>query len=349
MAEYNKRMHELDPLRRHLTKDELDQLESRPKTRLEKFLDVVICLLPIAAGCVALWEYNCVANLPGNETGTYYNYFLLFLMALAGLGFLAAMCGRKAFRWMRYKAPFYAFVFLVLAAYDWLTLKSGSLPLPYFPWLDQVITAAVEDHAYLLDCTKNSLILLFTGYFSGVGAGLVTGIACGCNKKINYWIEPFTRLLGAIPSTTWLPVVMVLASSLFKGSVFIIAMGVWYGVTISTVTGIVNIDRSYFEAARTLGVKGFGLVTRVAVPSALPSILGGMTHSMSTACTALIVAEMIGVESGLGWYIAWQKNWARYGNMYAALVVICVMFVLVNVVLSAARRWLLRWQEGGPR
>lgn len=330
---------------RRLTRDELAILESRPRTKFQKFLDYVVCFLPVVAGVVALWEYNCLPDLQGNTHGNDYNWFILALTGLALIGFLASFCGRRAFRWMRYKAPFYTFVFLALAGYDWLTLKTGGLPLPYFPWLDQMLEAAIADWAYLMDCAKNSLILLFTGYFIGVSVGLVTGIACGYNRNVNYWIEPFTRLLGAIPSTTWLPVVMVLAATLFRGSVFIIALGVWYSVTIATKTGITNIDPAYFEAARTLGVKGMRLVGTIAVPSALPNILQGMTQGMSTACVALMVAEMIGVESGLGWYITWQKSWARYGNMYAAVVAICVIFVLVNALLGAVRRYMLRWQE----
>ena len=174
----------------------------------------------------------------------------------------------------------------------------------------------------------------------------MTGVACGYNRRINYWIAPFMKLLGAIPSTTWLPVVMVLASTLFKGSVFIIALGVWFSVTIATQTGINNIDKSFFEAARTLGAEGSQLVFRIAIPFVMPNIFQGLTQGMSSACTALLVAEMIGVESGLGWYISWQKSWAQYGKMYAAIVLICVIFVVVNALLTFIRRRVLRWQEG---
>ena len=61
---------------------------------------------------------------------------------------------------------------------------------------------------------------------------------------------------------------MVLVSSLFKGSVFIIALGVWFALTIASSTGIQNVDKAYLEAARTLGAKGHQLVFRVAIPHA---------------------------------------------------------------------------------
>ena len=120
------------------------------------------------------------------------------------------------------------------------------------------------------------------------------------------------KLLGPIPTTTWLPLVMVLATSLFYGSVFIIALGVWYAVTISTITGILNVDKSNYEAAKTLGATSNQLITKIAIPSAMPNIFGGLTIGMSSACTALLIAEMLGVESGLGWYITWKKSWAEY-------------------------------------
>ena len=139
---------------------------------------------------------------------------------------------------------------------------------------------------------------------------------------------------------------MVIASSLFAGSVFIIALGVWYSLTIATITGIRNIDRSFYDAAKTLGAKSYQLVLHVALPFAVPNILQGLTQGMSSACLALITAEMVGVESGLGWYVSWQKSWAQYGKMYAAIVVLCIVFVAVNWGLSKIRHKLLRWQEG---
>ena len=329
-----------------MTKEELQELENKPKTKKEIFMDWFICILPIICGIAAICEYLYVPNYK-NNTGTYtYVIFLGILVVCLLIFALVSIKNKKAFRTLRYKAPFYSLVFLLFLIYDYLTLKTATLMLPYFPWVDQILNALIEDHAYLAECVVSSLKLLFTGYFTGGFLGLITGIACGYSQKVNYWFNPFMKLLGAIPSTTWIPVVMVISSSLFKGSVFIIALGVWFAVTIATITGIHNIDKAYYEAARTLGAKNSQLIFRIAIPSALPNIFQGMIQAMSSACTALLVAEMIGVESGLGWYISWQKGWAQYGKMYAAIVLICVIFVIVNFALNLLKRKVLRWQEG---
>lgn len=326
--------------------EELLEQEEKGKIKREKNLDLLIQLSPFLMGVLALLEYFYVPNHQGFEASYVYAFFLLLLLLGNGTSFLLSFRGKRQRKNYLYHAPFRALVFFLFTLYDLLTLKSNILITPYFPSIDKVLSSMVQDRAYLWECTMSSLFLLFCGYFSGLIVGLLTGIACGYNKKINYWIEPFMKLLGSIPSTTWIPIVMVLATSLFRGSVFIIALGVWFSITLATITGIRNMDKSYYEAARTLGAKEKDLILEIAIPSALPSIFQGMVQAMSSACMALMVAEMIGVESGLGWYITWQKSWAEYGKMYGAIILICCIFVSVNFLLNSIKKRVLRWQEG---
>jgi NitT/TauT family transport system permease protein len=329
-----------------LTKNELEELERSPRTRAQIFLDRCICALPLAGGGLVLLEYYFVPNYGTNATTEVYAAFLSFFMTLLLAAFLFSFFSKAFFQGLRFRAPFYTLVFLIFAAWDYLTLKTGTLILPFFPWPDRILNAMIGDAEMLLDCVKNSLILLFSGYFLGSLAGLLTGIACGVSKKVNYWVSPIMKILGPIPSVTWLPIIVVVASSLFSGSVFLIALGVWYPVTLSTLTGISNIPKNRFEVARTLGATERQLIFRIAIPSALPNIFQGLTQGMSIACTALLVAEMMGVKSGLGWYITWQKSWAEFAKMYSAIILICLTFMGVNLVLTRLRKRILRWQEG---
>lgn len=247
---------------------------------------------------------------------------------------------------LRYKAPLYAALFLLLAGYDYLTLKTGILTQPFVPCMNSILNIAWEDKGYLIESTLHTLRLLFLGYFIGVALGLVTGITCGYSEKARYWINPIIKFLGPIPTSTWIPIVMVVAASLFKGAVFIIALGAWFAVTVASMTGISNVDKDFFEAARTLGASERQLVFKVAIPHAMPSILQGCTQAMSSACVAIMIAEMMGVKAGLGWYMTWAKSWASYDKMFAALFVICFIFTIVTKALDMIKRHVLRWQNG---
>jgi len=341
----------MDRTDKSFTKIELARLEAKEKTTAQKLLDILICLLPIVCGCIAIAEYLVVPdNMENPKPFTYFAAIICFMVLY--LVYFAVAAVRKlkgnefSLEHVRYKAPLYSVLFLLLALYDYLTLKTGILTQPFIPCMNSILNIAWEDRAYLFTSTLYTLRLLFLGYFIGVALGLVTGIACGYSRKVRYWIDPIINFLGPIPTSTWIPIIMVIAASLFRGAVFIIALGAWFAVTVASMTGISNVDKDYFDAARTLGTSNTQLVFRVAIPYAMPSIFQGCTQGMSSACTAIIIAEMMGVKAGLGWYITWAKSWSSYDKMYAALFIICIIFTIVTKLLYLVKKRVLRWQEG---
>ena len=303
-------------------------------------------ILPIIFGIFSILEYSYFPNYDKEMLATpVYLYFLISLLAIYVIFFIISFKNENLSENLAYKAPLFAFVFLLLTIYDLLTLKFAILPLPYFAWLDMIMNSMIADKGFLLESTFASLKLLFTGYFIGSIIGITTGIFAGYSKKVDYWVDPFLKLLGPIPTTTWIPVVMVLATSLFGGAVFIIGLGVWFQTTLATMTGIKNVDKSYYEAAKTLGASQNELVRKIALPSASPNIFQGLISAMSSACTSLIVAEMLGVESGLGWYITWKSSWADYSSMYGAIIILALTFIIVNVILKKISNKALSWQK----
>lgn len=334
-----------------LTRQQLRDLEAREKTTGQKVLDSIIVVLPVVCGMIAILEYMLIPN--GNQNQDIYTYLgLLIILSVAYIvymtvGGISKLRGNKnILEKCRYRAPLFSALFLLLAGYDYLTLKTGVLTQPFVPCMNYILNIAWDDKAYLIESTLHTLRLLFLGYFIGVSLGLVTGITCGYSKKVRYWIDPIIKFLGPIPTSTWIPIIMVVSTSLFGGAVFIIALGSWFAVTVASMTGISNVDKDFFEAARTLGAKERQLVFRVAIPHAMPSILQGCTQAMSSACTAIMVAEMMGVKAGLGWYMTWAKSWASYDKMFAALFVICFIFTVVTKILDLIKRRVLRWQNG---
>ena len=330
----------------NITVGELIELEEKPKTRLQTYVNRILCFFPVIAAVILLIQYYYVPdfglNIRTNVYPTIIGFFTLVLLGVFIIGFFR----KRVYKFLLKNAPIYTVAIFALILYDYNTLKTGKLMMPYFPWPDRILNAIIEDRRLLLDCISNSLILLFAGFFSGAIAGLITGVLTGWYKKVNYWVAPLLKIIGPIPSTTWLPIILIVASSLFKGSVFIIALGVWYPVTMTTFAGVSNVKKSFFEVAKTLGAKEPRLIFKVAIPAALPNIFQGLTQGLSVACTTLIVAEMMGVESGLGWYINWQRGWAEFAKMYSAVIIICLTFTTVNLIFGLIKKRALRWQEG---
>ena len=335
-----------------LTRQQLAEIEEKEKTPLQKLLDDIIVIMPILCGIISVLEYCLLPNNSANNNPLTYLVLLIILIIWYFVRMIIAFAKRthgdkQNYQKLRYKAPLNSALFLFLAIYDYLTLKTGILMHPFVPCINAIINIAWIDREQLIISALHTLRLLFIGYFIGVILGLITGIACGYNERVRYWVNPLIKFLGPIPTSTWIPIIMVvIGGHLFEGAIFIIALGVWSAVTVASMTGISNVDRSFFEAAKTLGASERQLVFKVAIPHAMPSILQGMTQGMSTACTAIMIAEMMGVKAGLGWYITWAKSWASYDKMFASLFVICMIFTVVTKILNLIKKRVLRWQIG---
>lgn len=335
----------------NLTKDQLLKIEKRKKGKIDRLIDIIIVSLPVFACLIAIFEYVFIKNKYQNDYEYRYLVLLIFSIVLYILFLIRSiyhyLVKNDDTLYIKYrnKAPWLVVIYLFLAIFDYLTLKTGILMYPFIPWVNDIINITIEDYKNLGISTLYSLRLLFIGYFVGSIIGIITGISCGYNSKIRYWISPILKILGPIPTATWIPLIMIVATSLFGGAVFIISLGVWFSVSVATMTGISNVDRSYYEVAKTLGANDIDLVFKVAIPYALPNILQGMTQGMSSACISLMVAEMLGVKAGLGWYITWSQSWASYNKMFAAIIIICIVFNLVAMILEKIKKYLLRWQQ----
>src|SRR5438128_9645596 len=301
--------------------------------------------VPLAA-LVALGVHRLLAaRVPAIER---HSYALLFgeiiavsIMLMIGQQFSSALR-----RWMQHMWPIFTAAILAIGAWDVITSGFRLLPLPYFPGPAAVLRSLISDRALLFDSTWHSLVLLVSGYTLGVIIGLVSGVCIGWSTSVRYWGMPLLKVVGPIPATAWIPLAMVVSPSTIVSAAGLIALAVWFPVTMLTASGISNTRASYLDVARTLGAGRAYLIFRVAVPAAVPNIFIGLFMGLGASFLTLVVAESIGVKSGLGWYVSWAQGWAEYGKVFAALIIMAAFFSTLMTLLFKIRDRLLVWQKG---
>ncbi|KSW58919.1 ABC transporter permease [Klebsiella pneumoniae] len=236
---------------------------------------------------------------------------------------------------------------VLFAVWEGLTAKTAVLPVPFVAPPQALIEVLHDDWPRLLDSLLHSLGLLGLGVLLGTSSGFITGLAIGWSQRIGYWVHPVLRLLGPVPSTALLPLCLFIFPSSFGASVFLIALSTWFPVTVLTWSGVMGIDKAWYDVARTLGASQRFLILRVAIPAALPNVFVGLFMGLGASFSVLIVAEMVGVKSGIGFYLQWAQGWAAYPNMYAALLVMALLCSGLISGLFMLRDRLLSWQRGG--
>ncbi|MFT8636860.1 MAG: ABC transporter permease subunit [Pseudoclavibacter sp.] len=295
------------------------------------------------------------SNLPMSETGATdaanpFTFAAGLAIAVVWLAIwaLSATSGRGG-AWARQRASHGAAWLLAsavwLLVWELTTAKTGLLQPPYYPSPQQILNGLSTDRALLASSTGNSLLLLAVGFIVGLAAGLLTGVTIGWFQLANYWVHPVLILIGPIPAVAWVPIVFTVFPSAYSGAVFIIALSVWFPITVLTRAGILSVPRSYYDVAQTLGAKSWFLVLRVSLPSALPSIFTGAFMALGASFASLVVAENFGVNSGLGWYLNFKKSWGDFPGLYGGLIVLAVICALLLTLLFWARNRVLRWEK----
>jgi NitT/TauT family transport system permease protein len=304
-----------------------------------------ILAVPVAV-LIALAIHFSVSK---KEAAAEVHSYTLFLCIV--LGASVALAGMQAWlmnmrRWMRNMFPILAVALLLLCVWEIITSGLRLLPLPYFPSPAGVLQSLVNDRALLFDSTWHSLVLLLGGYALGVAAGLISGVCIGWSSPARYWGMPVLKVVGPIPATAWIPLAMVVSPSAVFSAAALIALAVWFPVTMLTASGISNTRASYLDVARTLGAGRAYLIFRVAIPAAIPSIFIGLFMGLGASFLTLVVAETVGVKSGLGWYVSWAQGWAEYGKVFAALIIMAAFFSTIMTILFKVRDHVLVWQKG---
>jgi len=276
----------------------------------------------------------------------YYNFLLYILLSVTLVFFVLSFFVSKIREALVEKGAFFFGAGVLLSSLNLVTAKFALLPVIFFPTFDNILAVFVEQTGLLLKCIGFSFRLLILGVIWGTIAGFITGVCLGFSKKVYYWINPYIKLIGPIPATAWIPLVLTTFPTPLGASIFIIALSVWFPVQLMTSSGIQNTSKVYFEVGRTLGAGTFFQIFKIAVPAALPNIFQGVFNGICAAFIALMTAEMFGAKYGIGWYISYQKAMMLYSGVYAGLLMIAVFCTVIITALFKVRQRVLGWQKG---
>ncbi len=309
---------------------------------------IIKLIFPFVAIAFSFLVYYKVKD-NGKQKATEHPYYLYFIVAIGIVILIEIVLGlfiRSIRDKILYKAPLLSGVIFFLLFLNYITTKTTILPTLYFPSLDRVVGLIVEQRVFLLNNVLDSFKLLISGFLWGASVGFLTGLALGYFKKVGYWLNPVTKVIGPIPTTAWIPLVLSTFPTTQSANIFLIAFAVWFPVTLMTSSGIQSVSNVNFEVSRTLGASTVYQIIHVAIPAAMPSIFLGVFYGTVSSFATLMAVEMNGNSSGIGWYINWQKSVMMYDGVYAGLIIIATICSLTLTVLFRVRDRVLIWQKG---
>lgn len=187
---------------------------------------------------------------------------------------------------------------------------------------------------------------VLTGFLIGSTIGIVLGILIGWFRIVSRLFDPTIQLLRPIPLTAWVPIAILWFGIRTTTALFLISLGVFYPVVVTTSHAVRMVDRPLVRAGLMLGFRGGSLLRRVVLPASLPTIFSGLRVALGFAWLTVVISEMLAVKSGLG-YALWDAYYfGKTDLVMAAMLSVGLLGFISDQIFRAVMRRTLRWTHG---
>lgn len=223
--------------------------------------------------------------------------------------------------------------------------RAGVMDARFFPAPSDILSSLWTnlDEGTLLKDTALTTGRLVMGVLIGGSAGLIVGLAMGLSKTVRVILRPLIAMTYPIPKIAIFPLFLIIFGLGESSKWAIVSVGVFYLVALNAYAGIREIDPIHQETATVYRVSTWRRLRTVALPGALSLILTGLELGIGVGFLLIVAAEFVGSNAGLG-HAIWQ-SWQTFdvASMYAALAVIAIYGLIIQIGMSRLHKVLVPW------
>lgn len=174
---------------------------------------------------------------------------------------------------------------------------------------------------------------------------VLLGLSLGMSRNARLALEPLLNSLYAIPKIALLPLVMLILGVNERTLIFTSMLTSFVQMTVSTMGGVLAVDRSILEAGKNYGATGWRLFRYVLLPAALPAIFTGMRIGLGLTLVLVVAVELTAAQEGLGAFLWTAGQTFAAKNLFSVFIVIGVLGWMLTYGLERIGERLMPWQQ----
>lgn len=226
--------------------------------------------------------------------------------------------------------------------------------------IEKMTTSGYAKPATLPYQVARSVLCVFAGFLLGSLIAIPLGVLCGLSKTFMAAMTPFIAIFKPVSPIVWLPVALILASSLipdpdkhwftqwmwhlpllgefkinpaFLASAVTVALCSLWATLVNTAFGVASVDQDHMNVARVLRLGFWSRLFKIVLPSALPLVFAGLRISLGVGWMVLIAAELLSSSEGIGKFV-WDQFNNGASDSFAKMVVVVFVVGLIGLALD---------------
>ncbi|MDB4837592.1 ABC transporter permease [Marinomonas sp.] len=198
---------------------------------------------------------------------------------------------------------------------------------------------------WLHESLWSSLQVIFWGFLISSIFGIPLGILAGTYDFFSRLFEPFIGFFRYLPAPAFGALAVAILGIYQEPKIAIIFIGTFFQQVLVVANTTRKLDPALLEAGQTLGTTNRSMLFRIVIPGILPDLYRDIRILLGWAWTYLIVAELIGTSSGITWFITQQARYKNFDNVFAAIIMIGILGLTIDLILAWFGKSLFRWQK----
>ena len=237
------------------------------------------------------------------------------------------------------------FAGLLLALWEAAVRVTGA-PSYLIPGPIDIVGAFLDDPCTLLLSLASTLSVTFAALIVATLIGVALAIGFATNRVLAAAIQPWAVVLQVTPIVAIAPLIIVWVGDPFAALVVCATIVAFFPVFSNTAAGLASAPPELEDLFRLYGAGPWQTLWLLRLPAALPFFLAGLRISGGLALVGAVVAEFVagsgGFASGLAYRILEAGYRLQVPRMFAALVLLSVTGIAINLALGALERVVMR-------
>ena len=237
------------------------------------------------------------------------------------------------------------FAGLLLALWEAAVRMTGA-PSYLIPGPIDIVGAFLDDPGTLLLSLASTLSVTFAALIVATLIGVALAIGFATNRVLAAAIQPWAVVLQVTPIVAIAPLIIVWVGDPFAALVVCATIVAFFPVFSNTAAGLASAPPELEDLFRLYGAGPWQTLWLLRLPAALPFFLAGLRISGGLALVGAVVAEFVagsgGFASGLAYRILEAGYRLQVPRMFAALVLLSVTGIAINLALGALERVVMR-------
>ena len=227
---------------------------------------------------------------------------------------------------------FVCFIFL------WNYIAKFNNPI-LFPTSDRIfhefknIIVSINTYSHLFA----SFVLVLKAFLFSILIALPTALLCFKYKLFSKIILPYHEFIRYIPVPALVPFCAAILGVEDVTKIALVFIGTYFQMLFLFITDFESIPQGYFDSAKTLGIKGVNLTTKIILRAGASNLLDSIRITFAWAWSYLLVAEVVNSDKGIGYLILQSYRVLNMPRLISYLIIIGIFGIIMDGFLKFIR------------